>query len=137
MLQPKKRKFRKEFRGKMTGVATANNEISFGEYGIKATHCAWIYAREIEAARRAMTGYTKRKGRVWVKIFPHKQYTNKPINSKMINGKGDIQGYVAVVKPGNVLFEIGGVDRNTAKEALRLASNKLSIDTKFVERKKI
>lgn len=137
MLQPRKSKHRKEFRGKMGGVATANNEITFGEYGIKALQCAWIYAREIEAARRAMTGYTKRKGRVWVKIFPHKSYTNKPVNSKMINGKGDVEGYVAVVKPGNVLFEIGGVDRDTAKEALRLASNKLSIDTKFVERKRM
>lgn len=121
----------------MAGVATANNEISFGEYGIKATQCGWVYAREIEAARRAMTGYTKRKGRVWVKIFPHKPYTNKAINSKMINGKGDIQGYVAVVKPGNVLFEIGGVEKNTAKEALRLAANKLSLSTKFVERRRI
>lgn len=137
MLQPKKRKHRKEFRGKMGGVATANNEISFGDYGIKASQCGWINAREIEAARRAMTGYTKRKGRVWIKIFPHKPYTAKPINSKMINGKGDIEGYVAVVKPGTVMFEIGGVEEKIAKEALRLAAQKLSVKTKFVERKRI
>ena len=137
MLQPKKRKHRKEFRGKMAGVATANNEVSFGEYGLKSVQCGWINAREIEAARRAMTGYTKRKGRVWIKIFPHKPYTAKPVNSKMINGKGDIEGYVAVVKPGTIMFEIGGVEERVAKEALRLAAQKLSVKTKFVERKRI
>jgi len=137
MLEPKKRKYRKEFRGKMAGVATANREISFGDYGIKAAKCGWINARQIEAARRAMAGYTKRKGRIWTKIFPHKPYTAKPTNSKMINGKGDIEGYVAVVKPGTILFEIGGVDRDIAKEALRLASHKLSLKTKFVERKQM
>lgn len=137
MLQPKKRKHRKEFRGKMAGVATANNEVSFGEYGLKSVQCGWVNAREIEAARRAMTGYTKRKGRVWIKIFPHKPYTAKPVNSKMINGKGDIEGYVAVVKPGTIMFEIGGVEERVAKEALRLAAQKLSVKTKFVERKRI
>ena len=137
MMQPKKRKYRKEFRGKMGGVATANNDVSFGDYGLKATQCGWVNAREIEAARRSMTGYTKRKGRVWIKIFPHKPYTSKPVNSKMINGKGDIEGYVAVVKPGTIMFEIGGVDEKVAKEALRLASQKLSVKTKFVERKRI
>ena len=137
MLQPKKSKYRKEFRGKMGGVATANNEVTFGEYGLKAAECGWINAREIEAARRAMTGSTNRKGRVWIKIFPHKPYTGKPVNSKMINGKGDIEGYVAVVKPGTILFEIGGVNRELSKEALRLAAHKLSIRTKFVERKEM
>jgi len=134
MMQPKKRKFRKEFRGTMGGVATANNEVSFGEYGLKASQCGWINAREIEASRRAITNSMKRKGRVWIKIFPHKPYTAKPVNSKMINGKGDVEGYVSVVKPGNILFEIGGVERKIAKEALRLAAHKLSIKTKFVER---
>lgn len=137
MMQPKKRKFRKEFRGTMGGVATANNDISFGDYGLKALQCSWINAREIEAARRAITNSMKRKGRVWIKIFPHKPYTMKPVNSKMINGKGDIEGYVAVVKPGTVLFEIGGVDKEMAREAMRLAAHKLSIKTKFVERNEI
>ena len=133
-MQPRKRKYRKEFRGKMTGVATANNSISFGEYGLKSSECGWVNAREIEAARRAITSSIKRKGRVWIKIFPHKPYTAKPVNSKMINGKGDIEGYVSVVKPGNILFELGGVDKEVAKKALRLASHKLSVKTKFIEK---
>lgn len=136
-MQPKKRKYRKEFRGKMNGVATANNAISFGEYGLKSSQCGWVNAREIEAARRAITNSMKRKGRVWIKVFPHKPYTAKPVNSKMINGKGDIEGYVSVVKPGNILFEIGGVEKVVAKEAMRLAAQKLSVKTKFVERNEI
>jgi large subunit ribosomal protein L16 len=136
-LQPKKRKYRKEFRGKRTGIASANNSVTFGEYGLKAMECAWIEARQIESARRAMTGYIKRKGKVWIKIFPHKPYTNKPTNSKMISGKGDIVGYVAVVRPGTMLFEMGGVTEKEAKEALRLASHKLSVKTKFVTKKDI
>lgn len=134
MLQPKKRKYRKDFRGKMGGVASANNTIAFGDYAIKSTQCGWIESRQIEAARRAITGSIKRKGKVWIKIFPHKPYTSKGTNSKMIAGKGDIEGYVAVVRPGTILFEIGGVDRDTAKEALRLASHKLSVKTKFVSK---
>jgi large subunit ribosomal protein L16 len=132
MLQPKKRKYRKEFTGKMGGVASANNRVVFGEYGIKSMENGWVNAREIEAARRAMVGHIKRKGKVWIKIFPHKPYTRKPTNSKMIGGKGAVEGYVAVVQPGNILFEMGGVDEATAREALRLAAHKLSVKTKFV-----
>jgi large subunit ribosomal protein L16 len=137
MLQPKKRKYRKDFRGKMGGVASSNNEITFGEFAIKSAQSGWIESREIEAARRSISGATKRKGKVWIKIFPHKPYTNKGTNSKMIAGKGDVVGYVAVVRPGTVLFEIGGVSMDEAKEALRLASAKLSIKTKFVSKKPI
>ncbi len=136
-LQPKKRKYRKEFRGKMGGIASANNAISFGEYGLKAMDSAWIDSRQLEAARRAITGHIKRKGKVWIRVFPHKPYTNKPTNSKMIGGKGDIVGYVAVVQPGTVIFEIGGVNKTDAKEALRLASHKLSVKTSFTTKKDI
>jgi large subunit ribosomal protein L16 len=136
-LQPKKRKYRKEFRGKMGGVASANNTISFGEYGLKAMKSAWIDSRQLEAARRAITGHIKRKGKVWIRVFPHKPYTNKPTNSKMIGGKGDIVGYVAVVQPGTVVFEIGGVSKKDAQEALRLAAHKLSVKTRFVTKKDI
>jgi large subunit ribosomal protein L16 len=136
-LQPKKRKYRKEFRGKMGGVASANNSISFGDYGIRAMESGWIESRQVEAARRAMTGFIKRKGKIWIKIFPHKPYTQKATNSKMIGGKGDIEGYVAVVQPGTILFEMGGVTEKEAKEALRLASHKLPIKTKFVKKQEI
>lgn len=136
-LQPKKRKFRKEFRGKMGGVASANNSISFGEFGLKAMENAWIESRQLEAARRAITGHIKRKGKVWIRVFPHKPYTNKPTNSKMIGGKGDIVGYVAVVQPGTVIFEIGGVPEKEAREALRLAAHKLSVKTRFTTKKDI
>ena len=137
MLQPRKRKHAKEFRGKMKGVATVNNEVTFGEYGLKAMEQGWINAREIEAARRAMTGFTKRKGKVWIKIFPHKPYTQRATNSKMMGGKGAVEGYVAVVAPGTILVEIGGVDEDTAREALKLASHKFSVKTKFVQRTEI
>ncbi len=137
LLQPKIRKHRKEFRGKMGGVASANNTITFGEYGLKSMENGWIKAREIEAGRRAITGYMKRKGKVWVKIFPHKPYTNKGTNSKMIAGKGDVEGYVAVVRPGNLLYELSGVTREIAQEAMRLGSQKLSVKTKFVSKKEI
>jgi large subunit ribosomal protein L16 len=134
MLQPKRTKFRKEFRGSMGGVASSNNKVVFGDYGIKSMQNSWINAREIEAARKAMTGFIKRKGKVWIKIFPHKPYTQKSVNSKMIGGKGDVEGYVAVVVPGTVLFEIGGVDEKTARGALRVGSQKLSVKTKFVKK---
>lgn len=135
MLQPKIRKYRKEFRGTMGGVASSNNSVTFGEYGIKSMQSAWIRAREIEAARRAITNYMKRKGKVWIKVFPHKPYTQKGTNSKMIAGKGEVEGYVAVVKPGTMLFEISGVSREIAQEAMRLGAQKLSIKTKFVSKK--
>ncbi len=134
MLEPRKRKYRKEMRGKMGGIATSNNRVDFGEYGLKSLESAWIGAREIEAARRAMTSFTKRKGKVWLKIFPHKPYTKKALNSKMVQGKGPVEGYVAVVSPGTVLIEIGGVDEATAREALRLAAHKFSVKTRFVTR---
>ncbi|MGI5897743.1 MAG: 50S ribosomal protein L16 [Candidatus Dojkabacteria bacterium] len=137
MLQPKKRKHPKEFRGKMKGVATVNNKVTFGEYGLKSIECGWINAREIEAARRAVSNYTKRKGKVWIKIFPHKSYTQRAINSKMQGGKGAVEGYVAVVLPGTMLLEIGGLDETTCKEALRLAGHKFSVKTKFVSRQEI
>lgn len=137
MLQPKKRKYAKEFRGKMGGVATVNNKVVFGDFGLKAMENGWINAREIEAARRAVSNFTKRKGKVWLKIFPHKPYTKRAINSKMLGGKGSIEGYVAVVIPGTVLIEIGGLDEATSKEALRLAGHKFSIKTKFVSKTEI
>lgn len=137
MLQPKIRKHRKEFRGKMGGVASANNSIAFGEYGLKAMENGWIKAREIEAARRAITNSMKRKGKVWVKIFPHKPYTQKGTNSKMIAGKGEVEGYVAVIRPGTMLFELSGVSRDLAQEAMRLGAQKLSMKCKFVSKKEI
>ena len=137
MLQPRIRKYRKEFRGKMNGVASANNTIAFGEYGIKSMEHGWIEANQIEAGRRAITGHMKRKGKVWVKIFPHKPYTRKGVNSKMIGGKGEVEGYVAVVKPGNIIYEVSGVSEDVAREALRLGANKLPVKTKFVSKKEI
>ncbi len=137
MLQPKIRKHRKEFRGKMGGIATANNSITFGDYGLKSMENGWVKAREIEAARRAITNYMKRKGKVWVKIFPHKPYTHKGTNSKMIAGKGEVEGYVSVVRPGNMLFELSGVTEDIAREAMRLGAQKLSLKAKFVSKKDI
>jgi large subunit ribosomal protein L16 len=121
----------------MGGVATANNWVVYGEYGLKAVTRGWVNAKEIEAARKAITGHMKRKGRVWIKIFPHKSFTKKPNNVKMIGGKGDIEGYVSVVRPGVVVFEISGVAEDVAREALRLGAHKLSIRTKFVSRTNI
>lgn len=137
MLEPRKRKYRKEFRGKMGGVASSNNKVAFGEYGLKAMENGWISAREIEAARKAISNFTKRKGKTWIKIFPHKPYTQKSTNSKMIGGKGAVEGYVAVVILGTILFEIGGVEEKIAKEALRVGAQKLSIKTKFVKKRLI
>lgn len=135
MLQPKKRKYRKEFRGKMRGTASVNTSVDFGDYGLKSTGRGWVNSRELEAGRRAIVGHIKRKGKVWIKVFPQKPYTKKPTNAKMGSGKGDTEGYVAVIKPGTVLYELSGVTREVAEEAFRLASHKLSVKTKFVERK--
>ena len=118
----------------MGGIASSNNSVDFGEYGLKSLENGWINAREIEAARRAVTGYTKRKGKIWIKIFPHKPYTQKSINSKMLGGKGAVEGYVAVVTPGTMLIEIGGVSEKIAREAMRSAGHKFSVNTKFVSR---
>ena len=134
MLMPKRTKHRKQFRGSMAGKATRGNRISDGEYGIVAVEPAWIKSNQIEAARVAMTRYVKRTGKVWIKIFPDKPYTSKPIGVRMGKGKGNVEGWVAVVKPGRVMFEIAGVPEDVAKEALRLATHKLPVKCKIVSK---
>ena len=137
MLVPKRVKHRREFRGKMRGEAKGGKEVTFGEYGLKALDSSWITNRQIEASRVAMTRYMKRGGKVWIKIFPHKSYTAKGVGVRMGNGKGAPAGWVAPVKREKVLFEIGGVSEDTAREALRLASHKLPVRTKFVKREEV
>lgn len=137
MLQPKKTKYRKQFRGKRRGVSTAANSVDFGEFGLQAKECGWVTDRQIESARRTITGYIKRKGKVWLRIFPDKPYTQKPNDVKMGSGKGDIEGYVAVVRPGRMMFELGGVTEEIAREAFRLASHKLNIKTRFIQKSEI
>jgi large subunit ribosomal protein L16 len=137
MLQPKKQKYRKQFRGVMRGVAMSNNEVLYGDFGLKSLDSAWVKARNLEAARRTISGATKRKGKVWIKVFPDKPYTQKANNSKMGKGKGDVEGYVTIVKPGTILFEIGGVSEEIARKALTLASHKLPIKTKIVSKVEI
>ena len=132
MLMPKRVKRRKQFRGSMKGKALRGNQITNGEYGIVAMEPCWIRSNQIEAARVAMTRYCKRFGKVWIKIFPDKPVTAKPAETRMGSGKGSPEYWVAVVKPGRVMFELGGVDEATAREALRLASHKISVKTKFV-----
>ena len=132
MLLPKRVKYRRVHRGRMTGVATRGNTVSNGEYGIMATEPAWVTSRQIEAARIAMTRYMKREGSVWIRIFPHIARTKKPLAVRMGGGKGSPEGYVAVVKRGTIMFEIGGVSEEIAREALRLASHKLPVQTKIV-----
>ena len=134
MLMPKRVKHRKQFRGSMAGKATRGNKITYGEYGIVALEPCWIKANQIEAARVAMTRYIKRGGKVWIKIFPDKPVTAKPAETRMGSGKGSPEYWVAVVKPGRVLFEMNGVSEEVAKEAMRLASHKLPIKCKFVTR---
>ena len=134
MLLPKRVKYRRVQRGRMTGKATRGNTITYGEYGLQATEPAWITSNQIEAARVAMTRYTKRGGQVWIKIFPDKPVTQKPAETRMGSGKGSPEYWVAVVKPGRVMFEIAGVPEDVAREALRLASHKLPIKTKVVKR---
>ena len=134
MLMPKRVKRRKQFRGSMRGKALRGNKITYGEYGIVATEPAWITANQIEAARVAMTRYIKRGGKVWIKIFPDKPVTAQPAETRMGKGKGALEYWVAVVKPGRVMFEIAGVPDETAKEALRLATHKLPIKCKVVSR---
>lgn len=134
MLLPKRVKYRKVFRGRMTGKATRGNVVSDGEYGLQATEPAWITSNQIEAARIAMTRYTKRGGKVWIKIFPDKPVTSKPAETRMGSGKGSPDHWVAVVKPGRIMFEIAGVPEEAAREAIRLAGHKLPIKTKFVKR---
>lgn len=134
MLIPKRVKHRKQFRGRMTGKANRGNTVTHGEFGLAALEPAWITNRQIEAARIAMTRYIKRGGQVWIKIFPDKPITAKPAETRMGSGKGSPEYWVAVVKPGRVMFELGGVPEDLAKEALRLAAHKLPIKTKFVKR---
>lgn len=134
MLQPKRTKFRKQFKGRIHGLAKGGSDITFGQYALKATEPDRINARQIEAARRAMTRHMKRQGRVWIRIFPDVPVTAKPIEVRMGKGKGSIDRWVAKVKPGRIMFEIDGVDEVTAKEALRLAAMKLSVKCRIVAR---
>ncbi|RLL40747.1 50S ribosomal protein L16 [Oceanobacillus piezotolerans] len=137
MLMPKRVKYRRQHRANMNGRAKGGTEVSFGEYGLQALEPSRISNRQIEAARIAMTRYMKRGGKVWIKIFPDKPYTKKPLEVRMGSGKGAPEGWVAIVKPGKILFEIAGVPEEVAREALRLASHKLPIKTKFVKREEI
>ena len=134
MLMPKRVKRRRVHRGRMKGAAHCGNTITYGEYGLVATEPAWVTSQQIEAARIALTRYTKRGGQVWIKIFPDKPVTEKPAETRMGSGKGSPEYWVAVVKPGRVLFEIKGVSEEVAREALRLASHKLPLKTKFLKR---
>ena len=134
MLQPKRVKYRKSHRGRRKGIATAGNKVEFGDFGLQAMEPAWITGQQVEAARRAITHYIRRGGNVWVRIFPDKPVTKKPVETRMGGGKGSPDHWVAVVKPGRILFELAGVKEETAKEALRLASSKLPIDVRFVTR---
>ena len=134
MLMPKRVKRRRVFRGRMKGKAHRGNFLAYGDFGIQATEPCWVTARQIEAARVALTRYTKRGGQVWIKIFPDKPVTEKPAETRMGSGKGSPEYWVAVVKPGRVLFEVAGVPEETAREALRLASHKLPLKTKFIKR---
>ena len=132
MLLPKRVKYRRVQRGRLTGKALRGNKIAYGEYGLVATEPAWIKSNQIEAARVAMTRYIKRGGQVWVNIFPHKPLTKHPAEARMGSGKGSVEFWVAVVKPGRVMFEVAGVSEEVAREAMRLAANKLPIKCKFV-----
>lgn len=132
LLQPKRTKHRKVFKGKRTGIATRGNKLSFGTFGLQAMECGFISSRQIESARRAMAHFTQRGGRIWIRIFPDKPITKHPAESRMGSGKGDVEGFVAVIKPGQLIFEIGAVTQDIATEAFRLASHKLPLDTKFV-----
>ena len=134
MLSPKKVKFRKQQKGRMKGLAQRGCNLDFGEFGLQATECGAVNAKQIEAARIAMTRHVKRGGKLWIRIFPDKPFTKKPAEVRMGKGKGAPEGWVAVVRPGRILYEMEGVSIELAKEALRLAAHKLSVRTKFVER---
>jgi large subunit ribosomal protein L16 len=134
MLMPKRVKYRKTHRGRMQGRATRGVEVSFGEYGLQALEPCWMTARQIEAARRAIVRFVRRGGNIWIRVFPDKPVTQKAAETRMGSGKGNVDHWVAVIKPGRVLFEIGGVGEDVAREAMRLASHKLTIKTQFVSR---
>jgi large subunit ribosomal protein L16 len=134
MLVPRRAKFRKQHRGTMKGNATAGTTVAFGEYGLMSEGTAWVTSRQIEAARRAITHYTQRGGRIWIRIFPDKPITHKPAETRMGSGKGDVYEFVAPIRPGRILFEMGGVTQEVAKAALRLASHKLGVKTVMVSK---
>ena len=134
MLQPKRTKYRKQHKGRNDGLSWSGNLVSFGEYGLKATAHGQLTARQIEAARRSISRYVKRGGKMWIRVFPDKPITKKPLEVRMGSGKGGVEGWVAVIKPGRVLYEISGVPEKDAREAFRLAANKLPIETKFLAR---
>lgn len=134
MLMPKRVKYRKQMRGRMRGQATRGAEVSFGEYGLQALEPCWMTSRQIESARRAIVRYVKRGGKIWIRIFPDKPVTKKAAETRMGSGKGAVDHWVAVIKPGRVLFEMGGIPEETAREAMRLAAHKLPIKTQFVQR---
>ncbi len=134
MLSPKKVKYRKQQKGRMRGLAHRGSKLNFGEFGLKATGCGSISAKQIEAARIAMTRHIKRGGRIWIRVFPDKPFTKKPAEVRMGKGKGAPEGWVAVVRPGRILYEMQGVNKEIAQEAFRLAGHKLSVKTRFVER---
>lgn len=136
-LMPKRVKYRKQHRGRRTGVATRGNHVAFGEYGLKAQECGWLTAIQLEAARVALTRHVKRGGKVWLRIFPDKAYTKKPAETRMGKGKGNPEYYVAVIKPGQVLFEMGGVPEELARSAMRLCAYKVPFPTRFVRREGI
>jgi large subunit ribosomal protein L16 len=137
MLMPKRVKYRKQMRGRMKGKESRGVEISFGEYGLLALEPGWVTARQIEAARRTLVHAMKRRGKVWIRIFPDKPYTQKPPETRMGKGKGNVEYWVAVVKPGRVMFEVGGLDEATAREALSLARRKFAIRTKVIARHEV
>jgi len=132
MLMPKRVKYRRVMRGRMSGRANKGNVIAYGEFGLMALECAWVTSNQIEAARIAMTRFIKRGGKVWINIFPHKSVTKKPAETRMGSGKGSVEYWVAVVKPGRIMFEMAGIPEDVAREALRLASHKLPLKCKFV-----
>ncbi len=134
MLMPKRTKHRKQMRGRMKGKASRGTEVTFGDYGLQALEPGWVTARQIEAARRALVRYMRRRGKVWIRIFPDKPVTQKAAETRMGKGKGAVDHWVAVVKPGRIMFELTGLDEESAKEAMRLATHKLSIKTKFTSR---
>mgnify|MGYP005844478423 CR=1 FL=1 len=134
MLMPKRVKYRKQMRGRLKGKATRGAEVSFGDYGLQALEPCWMTSRQIEAARRAIVRYVRRGGKLWIRVFPDKPVTAKPAETRMGSGKGNVDHWVAVVKPGHVIFEIGGVSEEAAREAMRLASHKLPIQTQFITR---
>jgi large subunit ribosomal protein L16 len=134
MLMPKRVKYRKQMRGRMKGKASRGTEVTFGDYGLQALEPGWVTARQIEAARRALVRFMRRRGKVWIRIFPDKPVTKKPAETRMGKGKGAVDHWVAVVKPGRIMFELSGLDADAARDAMRLASHKLAIKTKFIRR---